>query len=100
MSKFMDFYSKVTADEESFKEFKEIVLKYNAPGTALENVTEETLEALEPLAKKMGFEISAAEAKEYLGGEAEMSEDDLDNVAGGKGSYVSCSNGAGNVDIL
>ena len=79
MSKFQDFYAKVLADEGAKKEISSILA-----GKALEAASDEQLEKIGGLAKRLGFEITVAEAREFMKkGDKKLSEDDLDAVAGG-----------------
>jgi hypothetical protein len=103
MSKVSDFYAKAVADEASKNELITIL-----GDKKLTEASDEQLIKVGELAKKIGFEITLDEAKAYLNGGDELDEDDLDAVAGGKGSggnttygNISCGNGVGfaNVDV-
>ena len=78
MSKFNDFYGKITEDEKIAKEVA-IVLG----GDTFENASDEKLFKIGEIAKKAGFEFTLDEARAYFG-EGELEDDDLDAVAGGK----------------
>ncbi len=98
MSKVSEFYAKALADESAKKELI-VILGENK----IEDASDDQLAKVGKLAKKLGYDITVDEAKAYLKGDnAELDEDDLDAVAGGKGSNtgdVSCSNGVGNVNV-
>jgi hypothetical protein len=82
MSKVSDFYVKATADESAKKELSAIL-----GGKKIDDATDEELVKIGELAKKLGFDITVDEAKAYLNGDdAELDDNDLDAVAGGKGS--------------
>ena len=101
MSKFKGFYDKINSDAEIGAEFKKVLEEQKiTPGTPFEKFSEENLNALIPLAKKAGFDFTLDEVKAFLKSNAEggeLSDDELEAVAGGKGnsnsgSGVSCSN--------
>ncbi len=99
MSKVSEFYAKVLADESAKKELIVILGECR-----IENASDEQLTQVGKLAKKLGYDITIEEAKAYLNGDdAELDEEDLDAVAGGKGSSntgsINCSNGVGNVNV-
>lgn len=78
MNKIEEFYNKVMQDETLKEKFLGIV------GNT-EKLSEETLGKLAELAKEIGFDITIDEAKTYLTPvEGELSDDDLDKVAGGR----------------
>ena len=82
MSKFQDFYVKATADAEAKKELVAIL-----DGKAINKATDAQLEKISAIAKRLGFDITVSEAKEYLTANGkELSEGDLDAVAGGEGT--------------
>ncbi|MDO4273663.1 MAG: hypothetical protein Q4D16_08335 [Eubacteriales bacterium] len=89
-NKFMEFYNTITADKELEEEFKNIYLRHNKKGTPMNKVSRETFEDLVPLCSRCGFDITAEEAAEFFSvDEMELSENELDSVAGGKGDvYV------------
>ncbi len=81
MSKITSFYTRVFSDSSAKKELTEILGNKN-----IEEASDEQLIRIGELAKKLGFDISIEEAKDYISGNnAELDEDDLDAVAGGKG---------------
>lgn len=81
MSKITDFYAKALADESAKKELITIL-----GDKKIDDASDEQLAEIGGLAKKLGFAITIEEAKAYLSGDnAELDEDDLDAVAGGKG---------------
>jgi len=89
MSKFLEFYNSINTDPAVGAEFKKIAEKYNIPpGASLIDFSDEVLAALIPAAEKAGFEFTLEEVKEYFkrsdGGE--LSEDELEAIAGGKGT--------------
>lgn len=81
MSKITDFYAKAFSDVSTKKELTAILGDKN-----IEEASDEQLVKIGELAKKLGFDISIKEAKDYMSGNnAELDDDDLDAVAGGKG---------------
>ncbi len=79
MSKFQDFYAKALADANVTKELSDILA-----GKALEAASDEQLEKVSGVAKRLGFDITVAEARNFLKeGDKKLSDDDLDAVAGG-----------------
>lgn len=96
MSKVTDFYAKALADESAKKELITIL-----GDKKIEEASDEQLAKVGELAKKLGFEITIDEAKAYLSSDnAELDEDDLDAVAGGKGGGpITCHNGVGNITV-
>ncbi len=81
MSKFQDFYLKSIADADAKKEIAAIL-----DGKPMEEATDEQLEKVGAVAKRLGFDITVAEARDFLvPSNQKLSEDDLDSVAGGKG---------------
>ncbi|MDR3280632.1 MAG: hypothetical protein LBT23_08965 [Synergistaceae bacterium] len=102
MSKFTDFYKKVTTDKALATEFTAIMKAHNVKeGATFTDLDDATLMALEPLSKKAGFAFTLAEAKEYLSKKSgdEMSEDELEAVAGGKGTQTQTSCGVAGTTI-
>lgn len=94
MSKVSEFYAKAMADEGAKAELAAIL-----EGKAVNDANDEQLEKIGELAKKLGYEITIEEAKEYINGnEAELDDDDLDAVAGGKGVYIRYESPQDNVD--
>ena len=80
MSKFEDFYSKLMTDTALRSKLAEII-----GDRSITEVDDETLEKIGALAKEAGFDITLAEAKEYLSAnEIAVSDEELDAVAGGE----------------
>lgn len=97
MSKVSEFYAKATTDEAAKKELITIL-----GDKKLAEASDEQLGQVGELAKKLGYDITIEEAKAYLNGsEAELDDDDLDAVAGGKGNSgdTNCHNGVGNLNV-
>ncbi|MCM1328251.1 MAG: hypothetical protein NC253_02325 [Ruminococcus sp.] len=89
MSKISEFYAKAISDEGSKAKLGEIL-----GGKKIGEASDEQLEKIGVLAKELGFEITVGEAKEYLSGDAELDDDELDSVAGGKGNVgINCTSG-------
>ena len=82
MNKLAEFYAKVMEDEAAKKEFLEVMGE-----KSMDELTDGEFGKLEELAKRIGFDITAEEAKSYLKSsedfEEELSVDELDNAAGG-----------------
>lgn len=81
MDKFTAFYNKVTSDEELAAKVAKIF------DGNYDEINDEQLQQLSALAKEVGLDISVEEGKEYFNREDEdqLSETELDMVAGGKG---------------
>lgn len=96
MSKVSEFYAKALADDATKKELI-VILGDNK----IENASDEQLAKVGELAKTLGYDITVDEAKAYLNcGEAELDEDDLDAIAGGKGNGDRiCNNGVGTLEV-
>lgn len=90
MSKVSEFYAKAISDEGAKAKLGEIL-----GGKTINEADDEQLKKIGGLAKELGFEITIEEAKDYLNGDnAELDDDDLDAVAGGKGEVsINCGNG-------
>lgn len=90
MNKVVEFYQKALQDEMAKAELSAIL-----DGKDIEAATEEDLVKIGEVAKKLGYEITVEEAKAYLNpAEHELSDEDLDTVAGGKGdTHVTCTSG-------
>lgn len=79
MDKFKEFYKKAMADEQAKAELKAVF-----GGKKIGELSDEELLKVVMIAEKLGFAITLEEAKEYFAGEdEELSDDDLDKVAGG-----------------
>lgn len=96
MSKIQEFYAAVIADEIRKKALYDIL-----GDTAINDASDEQLDKIGKLACDMGYDISVDEAKNFLrAAEAELDDDDLDAVAGGKGEdyvvrFIYCEIGGG-----
>ena len=88
MDKFKQFYAQSVADDTIGAEVKKILGK-----TPVEDATDDQLIKLGELAKTLGLDIALDEAKAYLAkshdDEGEISADELQAVAGGKGEVSS-----------
>ena len=98
MNKFAEFYEKVLADEAAKN--KLIAILGDKP---IDQASDETLKKVGALAKEMGYDFAIEDAKGYLHpAEGEVSDDDLDEVAGGKGDTTNtsftCTNGVGQIN--
>lgn len=99
MSKISEFYAKALADEAARNELIVIL-----GDKKFEEADDAQLVKIGEVAKKLGYDISLEEAKNYLTAEnGELEEDDLEAVAGGKGgggstaSFGNCTNGVGGI---
>lgn len=96
MSKITEFYAKALEDETAKKEIAEVLGEKR-----FEEADDAQLLKLGEIAARLGYEITLEEAKEYFHPEeAELDEDDLDAVAGGKSHYHrfdDCTKGVGAV---
>lgn len=84
MSKFVDFYVKMMETPEAQKKFAEI---------ASNSADEKALEKVIGLAKEYDFDFTKEEVKEYFktnysNDSAELTDADLEAVAGGKGGKI------------
>lgn len=78
MNKVAEFYTKVMQDEDIKKEFLAFAGKKEA-----DDFTDEEFKKLKQLSKRIGFDITEEEIKSYFQSEKELSDEELDNVAGG-----------------
>ena len=86
MSKFMEFYGRVCADDSLKAEFARIMKECGVPGsTSLGDLDERVLAALKPLALRAGFNFGTDEALAYFSKKEEdaLSDFELEAVAGG-----------------
>jgi hypothetical protein len=89
MSKFTEFYIKLTTEPAVSAEFDKIIKDMKIPdGTPFADLNDEQISALIPLAEKTGFEFTLEEVKAYFAkmGNDELSDSELEAVAGGKGT--------------
>ena len=99
MSKMADFYSKVMTDKALLSKLKDILGDKH-----ITDASDADLEKIGALAKEVGFEITLAEAKEYLSAnETVVSDEALDAVAGGANGkpyydHRKCIGGGGHMD--
>lgn len=88
MSKVTEFYKAAIEDEAAKQEINTILGQAN-----FGNASDEQLEKIGEVAKKLGFDITLEEAKEYLNGKyKELDNPELSAVANGK---VVCNAGVG-----
>lgn len=78
MNKVAEFYAKAMGDEAAKAEFLETV-----GDKAPDRLTDAELEKLGAIAKKLGFDITVEEIRNYLAPLGELSDDALGDVAGG-----------------
>ena len=96
--KIAEFYAKVT-DDAALKAKVDKILGGNDMTTA----TDEQLKAIGEVAKENGYNFTLDEVKEFIAsGEVQLSDDALDNVAGGvnKGKNECSGQNAGIKDIF
>jgi predicted ribosomally synthesized peptide with nif11-like leader len=87
MSKFRQFYDKINSDAEIGAEFKKVLEEQKIPaGTPFTDLNDEQILALIPVGQKAGFEFTLEEIKAYFAkmSNDELSDDELEAVAGGK----------------
>lgn len=83
MSKFNEFYNKVSSDPTLGAAYAKVIEEQKIPaGTEFKDFTDENLTALLPIAKQAGLDFTLEEVKTYLAG-GELSDDELEAVAGG-----------------
>lgn len=83
MNKVEEFYRKAMADESAAKEFSGLI----AGNANLKELSDETLGKLGVLAGSLGMDITPEEFRAYLNpAEGELSDDELEMAAGGKGA--------------
>lgn len=87
MAQMKELYEKVTADSELQVKFAEIMKGVEAAGE------ETTKEKLTAFAKEAGYEVTLEEMQKFFkelaeSKEGELSDVELDQVAGGKGSII------------
>lgn len=88
MDRINEFYTRALSEEASAKELARIL-----GTTPVSDATDEMLEQIGALAGKLGYEISAGEARDYLNSKdesenGELADDELDAIAGGKGETI------------
>ena len=91
--KIAEFYTKVTEDENCKAEVEKIL-----GGKEITEATDDQLKAIGEIAKKMGYNFTIDEVKDFIAsGDVQLSDDALDNVAGGvnKGVTSCTGNNAG-----
>lgn len=92
MSKVTEFYKAAIADDAVKQEINDIFGQ-----TKLEDASDEQLEKVGEVAKRLGFDISLEEAREYLNSEhKELSDPELGELASNK---VTCNVGIGNINV-
>lgn len=88
MNKFMEFYSHVTENEEASKGLAVLSEKFNQ-----DSDQESVLDELIAFAKKEGFHFEKEEVKGFIEGASasgELSDEELEAVAGGKNGSGGC----------
>ena len=97
VNKITEFYAKVVADENYKVKFEEIL-----NGKDITEATDEQLEKIGEIAKELDYDITLEEAKEFIKeGEFQLSDEDLDAVAGGtnKGKVICKGEDAGVITV-
>jgi len=98
MSKMADFYAKVISEETLRGQLTSILA-----GKDITEASDAELEKIGEIAKAAGFEVTLAEAKEYIASDAkDLSDDALEAVAGGinKGKTECTGKGAGTMETI
>lgn len=92
MHKVAEFYAAALENKDARAKLSEILGE-----TRIDEADDTQLAKVGEVAKELGFDISVDEAKAYLRpSDAELNDDELDEVAGGKGdTYVTCESGVG-----
>jgi predicted ribosomally synthesized peptide with nif11-like leader len=88
VSKYIDFYNKISADVNFAAEYKKIMKEKRVPtGTPFWALSDDVLDALISLASTAGFDFTLDELKARFSKKSgsELSDDELEAVAGGKG---------------
>ena len=96
--KIAEFYAKVTEDAELKAKVAKIL-----GGNDITTATDEQLKAIGEVAKENGYSFTLDEVKEFIvSGDVQLSDDELDNVAGGVSKGVNKCEGtnAGVKDIV
>ena len=91
--KIAEFYAKVTEDDALKAKLEKIL-----GGNDITEATEDQLKKIGDIAKEMGYNFTIDEVKDFIAsGEVQLSDDALDNVAGGvnKGVTSCTGNNAG-----
>jgi len=96
--KIAEFYAKVTEDAALKAKVEKIL-----GGKDITEATDEQLKAIGEVAKENGYNFTLDEVKDFIAsGDVQLSDDALDNVAGGvnKGQNTCKGEGAGIKDIV
>jgi len=96
--KIAEFYAKVTEDAKCKAEVEKIL-----GGKEITEATDDQLKKIGEIAKEMGYNFTLDEVKDFIAsGEVQLSDDALDNVAGGvnKGQNTCTGVGAGIQDTI
>ena len=96
--KIAEFYAKVTEDDALKAKLEKIL-----DGNDITEATEDQLKKIGDIAKEMGYNFTIDEVKDFIAsGEVQLSDDALDNVAGGvnKGATECKGAGAGTTDNI
>ena len=97
VNKITEFYAKVMADEKLKSKLEKIL-----DGKDITEATDEQLEQIGDIAKELDYDITLEEAKEFIKeGEFQLSDEDLDAVAGGtnKGKVICKGEDAGVITV-
>ena len=94
--KISEFYSKVIEDNTLKEKFENVL-----DGKEITEATDDQLIKIGEIAKEMDYNFTLAEVKEFIeSGDVQLSDDALDNVAGGKGETICRGQGAGQITII
>ena len=96
--KIAEFYAKVTEDDALKAKLEKIL-----GGNDITEATDDQLKKIGDIAKEMGYNFTIDEVKDFIAsGEVQLSDDALDNVAGGvnKGATECKGAGAGTSDTI
>ena len=81
-NKISEFYAKAMADENLKAKFEKVLA-----GKEITEASDDQLKKIGDIAKELGYNFTIAEVKDFIkNGDVQLSDDDLEAVAGGTGS--------------
>ena len=89
-NKISEFYAKVTSDEALQAKLEKIL-----GGKEITEASDDQLKQIGDIAKELGYNFTIKEVKDFIqSGDVQLSDDALDNVAGGANKGVTSCSGA------
>ena len=95
-NKISEFYAKVIEDETLKAKFEKILA-----GKDITEASDNQLKEIGEISKEMDYNFTLAEVKEFIEtGDVQLSDDALDNVAGGKGEVICSGPNSGQITTV